>query len=171
MSSPLLATAAIGKTHGTEGFVRIYPFSGECAHLKKLSECTVRMSDGEEKTLHIESSVEKGELFLMKFREYQTPEKARWLVKGVMLIPRDKAPALKKGEYYIADLYGMDVFWNGEKVGRVEYTMEGAQALLLAVRRDDNGKEYIVPNLPVYVKDVSVENNSLRLLNPELLEL
>ncbi len=171
MSSPLLATATIGKTHGTDGFVRIYPFSGEYAHLEKLSECTVRLPDGEEKTIHIESSAKKGELFLMKFREYPAPETARALVRGVILIPRERAPKLKKGEYYVADLYSMDVIYDGRKVGSVAYTMEGAQALLLAVRRDDNGKEYIVPNLPVYVKDVSVENNSLTLLNPDLLEL
>lgn len=65
----------------------------------------------------------------------------------------------------------MDVIYDGRKVGVVSYTMEGAQALLLAVRRTDNGKEYIVPNLPVYVSDVSVGNNSLVLLNPDLLDL
>ncbi len=171
MSSPLLSTATIGKTHGTEGYVRIYPFSGEYAHLEKLSECTVRLPDGEEKTIHIESTAKKGELFLMKFSEYPTPEKARNLTRSVILIPRENAPKLKKGEYYVADLYSMDVIYDGRKVGVVSYTMEGAQALLLAVRRTDNGKEYIVPNLPVYVSDVSVGNNSLVLLNPDLLDL
>lgn len=171
MSSPLLITATIGKTHGTDGSVRVYPSSGEYAHLQKLEECRVRLADGEEKTIHIESTSKKGELFLMKFREYPTPERARVLVRGVILIPRESAPKLKKGEYYVADLYSMDVLYDGRKVGVVEYTMEGAQALLLAVRRDDNGKEYIVPNLPVYVKDVSVENNSLTLLKADLLEL
>ena len=171
MPAPLLATATIGKTHGTDGFVRVYPFSDECAHLKKLSECTVRLPDGEELTLHIEGAEKKGELFLMKFTQYPTPEKARFLSKAVILIPRDKAPRLKKGEYYVADLYGMDVLYEGRTVGKIEYTMEGAQGLLLSVRRTDNGKEYLVPDLPVYVKDVDITNNTLVLLNPELMEL
>ena len=65
----------------------------------------------------------------------------------------------------------MDVLYEGRTVGKIEYTMEGAQGLLLSVRRTDNGKEYLVPNLPVYVKDVDITNNTLVLLNPELMEL
>ncbi len=171
MPAPLLATATVGKTHGTDGFVRVYPFSDEYAHLRKLTECTVRLPGGEELTLHVEGAEKKGELFLMKFTEYPTPEKARFLSKATILIERDKAPKLKKGEYYVADLYGMDVLYGERKVGKIEYTMEGAQALLLCVRRTDNGKEYLVPNLPVYVKDVDIMNNTLVLLNPELMEL
>ena len=34
----LLSTATIGKTHGVEGFLRVYSLSGEYAHLKKLRE-------------------------------------------------------------------------------------------------------------------------------------
>ena len=171
MAAPLLATATIGKTHGTEGYVRVYPFSDEYAHLGKLTVCTVRLPDGEELTLHIDSVQKKGQLFLMRFTEYPTPEKARFLSKALILIPRECAPALKKGEYYVADLYGMDVLYGGKNVGRVEYTMDGAQSLLLSVRRSDNEKEYLVPLLPVYVSNVFVSENTLELLNPDLLEL
>ena len=171
MAAPLLASATIGKTHGVEGFVRVYSLSGETAHLKKLKSCVARTSEGEELSLSIDNVKELGDYLLMKFTGYENPEKARFLVKATILIPREDAPQLKDGEYYVADLYGMDVIYDGRKVGRVEYTMEGAQALLIAVRRLDNEREYLVPDLPVYVTDISPENNSLVLLYPELLEL
>lgn len=171
MLALLLETATIGKTHGTDGFLRVYSLSGEYSHLKKLSSCVVRLFSGEELTVNIDSVQVKGELFLMRFSGYQTPEKARALSKATILIPRDKAPKLKKGEYYTADLYNMDVLVAGEKVGTVECTLEGGQAILLSVKRLDNGKTYLVPNLPVYIKNVDVENNSLDLIYPGLLEL
>ncbi len=171
MAAPLLASATIGKTHGVEGFVRVYPLSGETAHLKKLKTCTVRTPAGEELSLSVEKTEDRGEYLLMRFTGYPTPEKARFLVKSTILIPRESAPKLKKGEYYVADLYGMDVVYHGSVIGKVEYTMDGAQSLLLCVRRLDNGKEYLVPLLPVYVTDVSVDNNSLELIYPELVEL
>ena len=171
MAAPLLASATIGKTHGVDGFVRVYPLSGETAHLRKLKTCTVRTPAGEELSLSVDKTEDRGEYLLMKFAEYPTPENARFLTKSTILIPRENAPKLKKGEYYVADLYGMDVVSNGKTVGRVEYTMDGAQSLLLCVKRLDNGKEYLVPLLPVYVNSVSVENNSLELIYPELLEL
>ena len=87
------------------------------------------------------------------------------------MIPRSSAPKLKKGEYYIADLYDMDVLVDGKKVGKIEYTMEGGQSLLLSIVRDDNKKSYLVPNLPVYVNNISIENNSLDLIAPYLLDI
>ena len=171
MAAPLLASATIGKTHGVNGFVRVYSLSGEIAHIKKLKNCIVRTTAGEELSLSVDAVEEKDDYLLMRFSGYSTPEKARFLVKSVILIPRENAVKLKKGEYYVADLYGMDVIYDKRKVGIVEYTMEGAQSLLLSVRRLDNSREYLVPNLPVYVRNICVEDNSLELIYPELMEL
>ena len=52
----------------------------------------------------------------------------------------------------------------------VEDTIEGAQALLLSVRKDSDGKLYLVPNLPVYVSSIDVDGNTLVLDAPYLLE-
>lgn len=171
MAAPLLVTAKIGKTHGTDGTVRVYSLSGEYSHIKKLDSCAVRLKDGEVLTLFIEKAFFSGEIFLVKFKGYDSPEKARFLSCGDILIDRDKAPKLKKGEYYVADLYNMDVICRGEKVAVVEYTAEGGQALLLCMKRMDNNKEYLVPLLPQYITDVSIDTNSLVLLYSELLDL
>ncbi len=171
MLALLLETATIGKTHGTDGFLRIYSLSGEYSHLKKLTSCVVRLRGGEELTLNIDSVQSKGELFLMRFSDYLTPEKARVLSKATILIEREKAPKLKKGEYYTADLYNMDVLVDGTKVAVVECTLEGGQTILLSVKRLDNSKTYLVPNLPVYIRNVDVEKNTLDLIYPGLLDL
>lgn len=171
MMAPLLECATVGKTHGTDGYVRVYSLSGEYAHLKKISSCLVRLPSGEELALTVEDAVKRGDLFLMKFSEYPTPEKARFLAKSSILIKREDAPKLKKGEFYVADLYGMDVMCEGKKVGTVKCTAEGGQALLLVVMRTDNGKEYLVPNLPQFVSNISLEDNCLSVVNPQLLDL
>ena len=64
----------------------------------------------------------------------------------------------------------MEVLVDGKKVGVVEDTIEGAQALLLSVRKDSDGKLYLVPNLPVYVSSIDVDGNTLVLDAPYLLE-
>lgn len=171
MSAPLLRTATIGKTHGLDGSLRVYSLSGDYSHLKKLDKCACILKDGEELTLFVEKAYFSGDIFLMKFKEYDSPERARFLSSSTISIERSKAPKLKKGEYYVADLFGMDVIYNGEKVASVEYTAEGGQSLLLSLRRIDNNKEYFVPLLPVYITNVNVDNNSLELIYPDLLEL
>lgn len=171
MLAKLLATATIGKTHGVDGYLRLYSLSGEYKHLKKLTECVAKLPNGDELSLTVDSILVKGDLFLMRFASYMTPEKARYLSKATLFIPRSAAPKLKKGEYYIADLYNMDVLVGGERVGIVKETMEGGQSLLLVVEKIDNKKEYLIPNLPYFVSDINVEDNSLNLLKPELLDI
>ena len=170
MKALLLASAKVGKTHGVDGFLRIYSLSGEYRHLKKLETCKVTTKDGRELSLVVDSVRVDGELFLMRFKDYSTPEKARTLSQSILYIPRENAPKLTKGEYYIADLYGMEVLVDGKRVGVVEDTIEGAQALLLSVRKDSDGKLYLVPNLPVYVSSIDVDGNTLVLDAPYLLE-
>ena len=170
MKATLLASAKVGKTHGVDGFLRIYSLSGEYRHLKKLTSVRLVTKEGKELFLDVESVRSDGDLFLMRFNGFETPEKARNLSQSILYIPREAAPRLKKGEYYVADLYGMEVLCDQKRVGVVEDTVEGAQALMLVVRKDQDGKTYFVPNLPVYVSDIDIESNTLVLLAPFLLE-
>ena len=119
MKAMLLASAKVGKTHGVDGFLRVYSLSGEYKHLKNLKTCKLTTKDGKELCLEIDSTRSDGELFLMRFKDYSTPEKARTLSQSILYIPRENAPKLKKGEYYIADLYGMEVLVDGKRVGVV----------------------------------------------------
>ena len=49
MKASLLAAATIGRTHGLDGYLRLYPLSGEIEHLMKLEEAVIRLRDGSEK--------------------------------------------------------------------------------------------------------------------------
>ena len=165
----LLSTATIGKTHGVEGFLRIYSLSGEYAHLKKLKSAVASFPDGKEKLLAVSEVRSKGDLFLMKFSGYETPESARLLSGAVLKVKREDARKLRKGEYYVADLYGLSVIYNGEKAGTVKDVSEGAQAMLLQVERD--GRIFLVPNLPVFVSHPDFNKGEIELLMGDLLEL
>lgn len=165
----LLSTATIGKTHGVDGFIRIYSLSGEYAHLKKLRTAVAVLPDGKEKLLTVSEVRSQGDLFLMKFAGYDSPESARLLSGSVLKVHRCDARKLKKGEYYVADLFGLAVIFNGERVGVVKFVAEGAQAMLLEVEHD--GKVFMVPNLPVFVSSPDFEKGEIELLMGDLLEL
>ena len=107
MKAMLLASAKIGKTHGVNGYLRLFSLSGEYSHLKKLTSCSVVTKEGRELFLDVDSILVSEGMFLIRFCGYESPEKARALSQGILYIPRDKAPKLKKGEYYVADLYNM----------------------------------------------------------------
>ena len=165
----LLSTATIGRTHGVDGFLKVYSLSGEYAHLKKLKSAVALLPDGKEKLLSVLQVRSQGDLFLMKFSGYETPESARMLSGSVLKVRREDARKLRKGEYYIADLYGLRVMHGGEECGIVKDVSEGAQAMLLQVER--NGRIYIVPNLPVFVSKPDFRSGTIELLMGELVDL
>ena len=68
---------------------------------------------------------------------------------------------LKKGEYYFSDLIGLNVFVEGEEVGEVLKVEEGVRNNNLRVRRNDDGKEYLVPFLPVFIENVDLEEKRI----------
>ena len=70
MKAMLLASAKVGKTHGVDGFLRVYSLSGEYKHLKKLKSCKLTTKDGKELFLEVDSIRVDGELFLIRFKEY-----------------------------------------------------------------------------------------------------
>ena len=105
---------------------------------------------------------------LIRFRGYDTPEKARVLAGGVLLIERSQAPELGEGEFYVADFYGLDVISDGVKIGTIEDTSEGAQAIMLHIRCND-GRIRLVPYLPVFLSHPDFDKGTIELLMPELL--
>ncbi len=165
----LLSTATIGRTHGVDGFLRVYSLSGEYAHLRKLKDAVAVLPDGKEKFLSVSQVRSQGDLFLMKFTGYETPESARLLSGAVLKVRRQDARKLRKGEYYVADLFGLRVVHGGVDVGVVKDVSEGAQALLLQVEHD--GRIFLVPNMSVFVSEPDFEKGEIELLMGDLLEL
>lgn len=164
----LLATAKVGKTHGLKGFLRLESLSGEFEHLEALDEAMIRTKEGKEVKVKVEATAYHTDSFLMKFSGYDSPEKARFLSGGVMYITRDKAPRLEEGEYYIADLFDLDmILEDGKCVGRVISVSEGAQAMLLHVEKDD-GRVFLVPNMKPFIGGIDFEKNTITLLMKEV---
>lgn len=169
-SRSLLATARIGRTHGLDGFVRVESLSGGYDHLADLDKAEIRTKDGRHLDVEIEDVAERAGSFMMRFKGYESPEKAKFLSGGVMYVTRDRAPALEEGEFYVADLFGLEmILEDGTSVGKVVSVSEGAQSLLLQVD-DGNGRIFLVPYMKPFVGDIDFAANTMILMMKELAE-
>ena len=66
----------------------------------------------------------------------------------------DIAP-LKEGEYYFKDLENLDVYLSDTCIGKCLYVEEGKAYNFLRIK-ENNGKEVLVPNLPVFIDSISL---------------
>ncbi|MCF0237173.1 MAG: 16S rRNA processing protein RimM [Sphaerochaetaceae bacterium] len=164
----VLATGKIRSPHGVKGFLKVQPYSDDIEHFYKLKEVILEKM-GKQRKLEVEQVVYQGNGLLMKFKTIDSPEDARFISGWEILVPREQASKLKKGEVYTADLIGMKLLYDNEEVAVVESTMDGAQALLLEVVTPE-GKKYLVPYMKgIFVDEVDVVKGTIVLLKKELL--
>ena len=164
----VLATGIVRAPHGVKGFVRVKPYSDDFKHFFSLKEVTLQR-EGKSRNVEIEQVQNHSGELLVKFKGIDSPEDARFISGWDILVPRQQASRLGKGEVYIADLPGMKLVYENEEVGEVVSTIEGAQALLLEVLALD-GKKYLVPYMKgIFVSDVDLEKGTIKLLKKELL--
>ena len=163
-----LATAIIQTSYGLKGEVKVRPFNDDCSYLKKIKQGIILLKDGRELRYEIEGFRKSGGQSYMKFRGIDDPETAKKLAGATLFVPKSEAAPLKKGEYYIADLIGCTLMYDGNPMATVVGYYDGPQAILLEVK-DGEKKTFIVPLLDQYVKEVSIKNKTIELLAQWLL--
>ena len=162
-------TAKVLSTYGIKGYLKIKPFSENLDHLYGLKKLKL-----EKNNRYFEYVVEDlrcvSGSYIIKFADYNSPEKASLLSGSLVIIPRLYAPRLKNDEVYLSDLVGMDLIYEDDVVGTVVSTAEGSQSYLLEVKCLD-GKLRFVPFLRnIFVSDVNVSSKKMKLLRRDLVE-
>ncbi len=88
--------------------------------------------------------------------------------KGKMIYKsKEDIKPLKKGEYYFSDLMGLNAYVEGKCVGKVLRVEEGLVANNLRIRKEEDGKEYLVPFLPVFIENVDLEEKRIDIIKME----
>ncbi|MDR2803577.1 MAG: ribosome maturation factor RimM [Treponema sp.] len=165
-------SAVILSPFALEGFVKVRSFSGETAHLLRLSSVILRNSTGErvykiEKIRTIEGS--PGNI-LVKFKNIDTPEQAKPLSGSELLLSREEAAPLADGEFYIEDLKGIRVVGvDGAELGAVTDILEGGGGQLAEVRLL-SGKLRLVPFRNEFFGEINIKKQEIALLSTWIIE-
>jgi 16S rRNA processing protein RimM len=108
---------------------------------------------------------------LLKFEGVEARERAEILAGSELLVPRVELPETPEGEYYWADLIGLEAFdQSGGLIGRVKNLFSAGADDILVI--DSEGREVLVPFREETVAEVDLELGRLTLRPPEgLLEI
>ena len=147
----------IANTHGIRGEVKVYPTTDDINRFKKLKKCI--LDTGKE---YIDLNVESVKFFknmvILKFKEYNNINDIECYKGKDILVSRDNAVKLEKGEYYIADILGAKVILeDGSEFGVLEDVMQTGANDDYVVKTLDN-KEVLLPKIDECVKKLDIEN-------------
>ncbi|MDR0400431.1 MAG: ribosome maturation factor RimM [Treponema sp.] len=159
--------ALVGPPFGLKGFVKIRSLSGEFEHLLTLKQAVLRQG-GREQLREIEAAA-GGPSLIMKFRGFNSPEAARVLTGAELLVSREEAAPLRRGEYYIEDLKGLEVWEGAEALGLITDVLEGGGGSLVELRLK-NGETRLVPFRDEFFGDIDLAGRRAPLLCRWILE-
>ena len=155
-----LEVGQIVNTFGIKGFVKVYPYVDDIKRFDNLKTIYLKSKNKENK-FEIEEVKYQKNMVLLKLKGIDTVEQAETLRNFYIEIERKDAVKLEEGQYFIADLLGLDVFVDtGEKLGTLE-DVYGYGSSDIFVVKNELGKQFLLPYIDEVVKNIDLENGKI----------
>ena len=156
-----LQVGVITATHGIRGEVKVFPTTDDPDRFLDLE--TVYLDTGREKKLLTISSVKFFKQFvILKFKEFDNINDVEPFRKKSLLVTREQAVPLEEDEYFIADLIGLRVITDEDKVlGELTDVLETGANDVYQVT-DENGKEILLPAIKDCILSVDLEKGEMK---------
>lgn len=152
----LLQIGIISSTHGIRGEVKVFPTTDDMGRFQKLKE--VLLDTGKEKLpLKIEQVKFFKQFAILKFQDFDDINDVERYKGKSLYVTRENAVALKKDEYYIADLIDMKVVdEKNETLGILKDVLETGANDVYMIEMPD-GKELLLPAIRQCILHVDIE--------------
>lgn len=157
----LLRVGVISSTHGVRGEVKVFPTTDDPERFRLLKE--MLLDTGREKlSLKIQNVKFFKNMVILKFEGYDNINQIEMYRGKELWIRRDQAVELKENEYFIADLVGLTVIDDEEKVlGTLTDVIQTGANDVYAVKLE-NGKEVLIPAIRQCILKVDLEAGMMK---------
>ncbi len=151
----------ITSTHGIKGEVKVFPTTDDVKRFKKNME-VILDTGKEERLLTVESVKFFKQFVILKFKGIDNINDIEKYKTKSLYVTRENAVKLKKDEYFIADLIGIDVWEDdGSKLGVLKDVIETGANDVYVIGLED-GKELLLPAIKECILNVDVENKEMK---------
>ncbi|MCD7784528.1 MAG: ribosome maturation factor RimM [Oscillospiraceae bacterium] len=152
-----LEVGKIVTTHGVRGDVKVIPWCDTANFICDFD--TLYTKNGETSFKVIRARV-LGNMAILRFEGIDNPNKAEELRQTVLYINRDDAK-LPEGSYFVADLIGLDVYDEQDKLyGKIKDVLKTGANDVYEIEADDS-KLYYIPAIPDVVLNTDIENGKM----------
>ena len=163
MKEEYMQVGTIVNTHGVKGEMKIMPTTDDVKRFELLKEIFVETKDG--LVVYPITSVRYlKNLVLLKLENIDDMTQAERLKTCDIKIPKSLALTLKEDEYYIGDLYNMEVVTkDGEKLGKItDILFTGSNDVYVVKNVIDPGrKDVLIPAIKQCILSVDINENTM----------
>lgn len=149
-----LKVGVITTTHGLKGGVKVFSLTDTPQRFQELR--WVYLNEGGER-IPIQDVKIRPKDIIVYLQGIDSIEKAEKLRGKPLLSDESQRVPLEEDRYYVADLVGLRVVLpDGEHVGTVTRVMETGAHDIYVVEALGNGKEWMVPAVKEFVKEINI---------------
>lgn len=150
----------IGKivnTHGVKGEVKIYPYTDDVNKFVDFDHLYV-----EDQKIIIDTVRIHKNMALVKFKGYSNMDQVLPLMNKNVFIDRNEVDDGGDG-HYIVDLIGCEIVdETGHLIGVLVDVLQNTSQDLYQIKRADNGTDFYLPVVDEFVKDIDLENRTIK---------
>ena len=152
----ILQVGAVTSTHGIAGEVKVFPTTDDPNRFRKLKQVLLDTGNGYRELEIVRVKFFKN-MVILKFRDHDRIEDVMPYKGKALYVTREHAVKLKKNEYFIADLIGMEVYTeDGEQLGTLRDVLQTGANDVYEVALSD-GREVLIPAIRQCILDVDVD--------------
>lgn len=156
----ILQVGAVTSTHGLAGEVKVFPTTDDPKRFRKLKYVLVDTGNGM-KELEVAGVKFFKQMVILKFRGHDRIEDVMGYKGKPLFVTRENAVKLKKNEYFIADLIGMQVFTeDGGLLGELTDVLQTGANDVYEVSMED-GRKVLIPAIRQCILDVDTEGEKM----------
>lgn len=152
----------IASTHGLQGEVNVFPTTEDPNRFKKLKKVTLHTQRGEEIELDVQSARFFKKFVIVKFKQYNNINDVEKFRGCELTIDRKDAIKLEPGEFYCADIMGLSVVDEGDKLlGTVTDIIQTGANDVYEMTKDGSEEKIYIPAIKDCVKKIDLENKKI----------
>lgn len=164
----LINIGRVVTTQGNKGEVKVIPLTDFPDRFRNLKRVYLVQATKEPVTIEIEKAWHHKGFIILKIKGYDSINQAKELKGSFISIPKEERIKLKKDEYYIDDLMGLEVEnEKGKSLGKIIDVIKNPGNDIYVVKND---KELWIPATKEAVKKINLENKKMIIYMTEGLE-
>ncbi len=161
-----LKAGTITQPFGIKGEMKVYPHTDDPARFKKLKKIYIVSKNGYD-MYEVESAKMALPLVIIKLKGFDTPEQVRLLRQKDIYVSREDGAPLNEGEYYYADILGLNVIDDeGVQRGTITDILETGANDVYEITAED-GTKFLLPAIKECILSVDIESSLMKIHIPE----
>lgn len=152
----ILQVGAITSTHGISGEVKVFPTTDDPKRFKKLKSVLLDTGRGMKELTITQVKFFKN-MVILKFKDHDKIEDVMGYKGKSLYVTRENAVKLKKNEYFIADLIGMQVYTEDDSLlGTLSDVLQTGANDVYEVDMTD-GRKVLIPAIRQCILAVDID--------------